>query len=356
MDDKTLLRRIRACLSQSSGADVPEQAWEENGVAELTPLAGDGSNRFFYRYRFSGFSCVAALPGNQEPRSLSEARAAFKIGRHLHHLGGLVPAVYGHDAETGMVLYEDLGTLHLYDHVRNYREQGANEETIADIYKRAIDALLFLQVNGRHGFQVNWCWDTPHYDRELMIRRESEYFYTQCWRKFLGQEDVDGIEKDFALLADTASLSDNRFFLHRDFQSRNIMLVQGEVRIIDFQGGRFGPMGYDLASLLHDPYVQLSAPLIQALFSYYVEKAESFEGFNRDNFVASYRALAIQRNLQIVGAFCYLGLVCGKAFFRPFIRPSLQFLHYQLAADDTMKLPALKRTVIQAVELLPDTI
>ena len=114
-----------------------------------------------------------------------------------------------------------------------------------------------MQVRGAVSFDPKWCWDTPQYDRMLMLERESGYFLQAFWQDLLGMEEPPGLQEEFFELADRAARIPAGYFLHRDFQSRNIMIHGGEACIIDFQGGRLGPLAYDLASLLIDPYVAL---------------------------------------------------------------------------------------------------
>ncbi len=136
------------------------------------------------------------------------------------------------------------------------------------------------------------------------------------------------------------------FFLHRDFQSRNIMvLADGSFRIIDYQGGRFGPLAYDLASLLIDPYVSLSPALQQKLFDYYGLQLEEKFGLDTGLLRASYAQLACLRNMQILGAFSFLLLKKGKVFFEQFIPAALMALDRRLQEEWASDLPALRELV-----------
>ena len=120
------------------------------------------------------------------------------------------------------------------------------------------------------------------------------------------------------------------------------MLHEDTVRVIDFQGGRLGPLGYDLASLLIDPYAGLSHTMQEELFSYYVSTAEPY-GIIGEDFSTGYTVLALQRNLQILGAFSFLSKVQGKHFFQQFIEPALQSLHERLAKPFFGDYPCLRK-------------
>jgi N-acetylmuramate 1-kinase len=346
---------LRILLDPDNGS-IPETDSIQSG-AVLERLNGDGSNRIFYRFTHPDFSCIAAIPQSIETKHLKEAEAAFQIGQHLYNASIPVPEIFGFDKYTGVVLYEDLGSTHLYDLACSTDFQNPQQaEYLLGTYKKVLDVLVQMQVTGKNGFNENWCWDTPRYDKELMLERESGYFYRQCWLDLLGMEPVQGIEEEFLKLAQKVALSNSDFFLHRDFQSRNVMIKEEEVRIIDFQGGRLGPLGYDVASLLLDPYTSLPFFMQDALFEYYVMQLQKVTEVDADTFYRSYTMLALQRNLQIIGAFCYLGVVCKKVFFRQYIRPSLHNLYHQLIKITDVDLPILKKTIEQALLALPQTL
>ena len=129
------------------------------------------------------------------------------------------------------------------------------------------------------------------------------------------------------------------------------MLQKNEIRVIDFQGGRLGPLGYDLAALLIDPYVGLSQHLQDELLSHYIKHIEPF-GIKGKEFSAGYFYLALQRNLQTLGAFGYLSQVKGKPFFRQYIRPALVALQERLANPAAADYPCLRKLCAECLRLL----
>lgn len=351
-----LLENILHILFDPDNGSIPETQSIKSGF-KLVRLTGDGSNRQFYRLSHPDFCCIAAVPASIDRKNLQEAQAAFQIGEHLFHCSIAVPEIFGFDGDTGVVLYEDLGTVHLYDLACSTDFNDSQQlEALRAVYKQVLDVLVEMQVKGKDGFQEGWCWDTSRYDMNLMVQRESGYFYQQCWLNLLGMEPVAGIEDEFLRLAQIAEMTDCGYFLHRDFQSRNVMIKDNKVRIIDFQGGRFGPLGYDVASLLLDPYTSLPSTMQDELLEYYVTQIQRVLEIDGKEFYQSYRLLSLQRNLQIIGAFCYLGVTCKKEFFRPFIRPSLENLNKLLTSHHEPELPVLKETVEQALAALPYTL
>jgi hypothetical protein len=313
-------------------------------------MAGDGSDRQFYRLAVGERSLLAILPGAGQPQGMAEARAAYVIGQHFFREGAAVPRIYGFAEECGLILCEDLGDTKLHDLVLR---QGAEAEEVEAYYRQALVALAHLQTETRHGFQPDWCWDTPRYDRELMLARESGYFRKALCEDFLGMNDLpQGLDQEFVFLAERAAQEPADFILHRDFQSRNLMVCEGKIRIIDFQGARLGPLGYDPASLLIDPYAGLSSDRQQALLGCYLDALAAHIPLDRGRFLEGYYYMALQRNLQILGAFAFLSKNRGKQFFRQFIKPAATTLHEHLAAPQGRDFPCLRAVVEQAINLL----
>lgn len=313
----------RACDLLGADASVESRCGKE--------IASDGSTRIFLRMSLGDKSVVLAAPGLTTATELAEAHSAWQIGRHLSDVGCAVPEIHGFDADVGMLIFEDLGDTRLYDVVSiNQGEGGGDHAFLQHWYEKAIDALIHLQVEGGKGFRSEWCWDTPKYDLSLMLEKETGYFLRAFWQDLLGQDIPAVVSEEFAAIAAEAATADTGYFLHRDCQSRNIMVVDDTMKFIDFQGGRLGPLGYDLASLLIDPYVGLSRDVQDSLLSYYrrnlgkrgVAAGAEFEKF--------FQFLAVQRNLQIIGAFSFLSAKRGKPFFRSFIEPAVRSLAVRL--------------------------
>lgn len=314
-------------------------------LTAFSVLAGDGSPRAFFRLRFADEpAVVAVLPAGRDPARMAEARSAWLIGTHLYRAGVPVPEPLAHDEESGAILFEDLGDLRLHEYLR---EMAAPDDAeLLLVYGQVVRELARMQVLGGQGFQESWCWQTSRYDRELMLARESGYFLEALCRKLLGlRTDAASLRREFEEIAGHAAAAPVHFFLHRDFQSRNLMLKDGRVRIIDFQGGRLGPLGYDLASLLIDPYVGLSREVQDKLLAEYLQALQRHTGYDRERFRQEYFYLALQRNLQILGAFAFLGGELGKSFFLPFIRPALLTLHVRLAREGRGRYPVLSQLV-----------
>jgi N-acetylmuramate 1-kinase len=343
-------------MTNLMGEEVPEQLAElmyESGlisqkeaaafsrVMDIRQLHGDGSCRRFFRIGLKGRDlCLAVAPAMAEGSDLAEARAAGMIGLHLRGRGVPVPSIYGWQQQSGLILFEDLGDTRLHDLAR----QG-HAESLRPWYRQVLEQLVHMQLAGVGEFDTDWCWDTPRYDQELMIARESQYFLRSFWQEMLGYEAPDGIEDEFQEIASLAAGQGPDVFLHRDFQSRNIMIKNESVRFIDYQGGRLGPLGYDLASLLIDPYVALSLAFQEEMLQYYLDVLNLRQTVDSQAFRCQYVFLALQRNLQILGAFSFLSRVRKKEFFAQYIFPSLHMLRNRLAEPSFAAFPVLRRMI-----------
>lgn len=289
----------------------------------LSPLTGDGSDRRFRRIGASpsdpSFILMENPPTNEYGKR--ENSAYLRIGRHLFEKGLPLPEIYTHDLQHGWFILEDLGD-------ENLQKRAGLNETRIHLYEKVIDSLFRLQIEGAMGFDTNWCFQTAVYDEFVMRHFEAEYFMDSFLIKYLGMEvGRQGLEPAFEYLRSIAGMADNRHFLHRDFQSKNIMVLDDRIGIIDWQGGRLGPLAYDLASLLIDPYVGLSAKEQDRLFQQYISLLKGYKKEWVEPFQRYYPYLAIQRNLQILGAYSFLTRAQGKRYFEKYIPPALQSLH-----------------------------
>jgi N-acetylmuramate 1-kinase len=137
---------------------------------------------------------------------------------------------------------------------------------------------------------------------------------------------------DFEHLLNEVRPEEAPFFLHRDFQSKNLFIQGTEIRVLDFQGGRRGPLGYDLAALLIDPYVDLSPAWQEELLGFYLGLLPQYMAFDHRDFRERYENLALCRNLQILGAFGFLTRVKMKPQFARYIPRALAGLRRRLLA------------------------
>ncbi len=286
-------------------------------------MAGDGSSRVFWRINppepDRSYIAMENIP--IDAVSKRENHSYLMIGRHLFQKGLPIPEIYRFDLTNGYFIMEDMGDSNLQDTV-------ALQGNPILLYEKVVEILFRLQIEGSQGFNTAWCYQTERYDHLVMRRYEADYFRDSFLINYLGlKKEWPELEGPFNHLAETALKADNPFFLHRDFQSRNIMVSEGKTGILDWQGGRLGPLAYDLASLLIDPYTGLSGRERDQIYHGYLQLLGDYQSGWVDPFKKTFPYLAIQRNLQILGAFSYLTKVRKKPFFESFLSPALKTLH-----------------------------
>ena len=314
---------------------------------ECSKLKGDGSDRKWYRLTASGRSIVMVDHGIRKEPGTSEIDSFVLIGRHLYDKGISVPAIYLYDTFSGIVFLEDLGDVNLQAVVK----AGKNLKQILSYYKSIIKLLIKMSVFGVKQFDRSWPYQTQYYDKEVILENECRYFVDAFLRRYLNLNVCyDDFKDEFILLADKALEFSVNGFMHRDFQSRNIMIKNRKPYFIDFQGGRIGPIQYDLASLLIDPYVALSRHVQDQLLDYCVDKLLSYIHIDKKKFCLCYKYCAITRNLQMLGAFGYLSLVKGKTYFEQFIPAATESLKYNLSVVEDTQFPRLKSMLINSLK------
>lgn len=331
-------------------AEIPwtprlQAAVEQRGASldMAQPLAGDGSDRRFFRLLGSPTVVLLHHP-NPPGLGVNENDSYFHLGRHLEAQGAPVPEIYHYCREEGWLLLEDLGDISL----EGALQREGKEEQLRFRYRQALEILINLQLRGKEGFDPAWCFDTPVMHRPFLWERECGYFVRAFLRGYLGLKvKMEELAPDFERLLTQALIPGPNFFLHRDFQSRNLMIKNGRLRVIDFQGGRLGPLGYDVAALLIDPYMNLSPARQDELLNYYLDLLqERLPEVDRQAFSEQYRHLALCRNLQILGAFGFLTQVKQKANFARYIPAAVAGLRQRLA-QRTGEFPLLEGLVAE---------
>jgi aminoglycoside/choline kinase family phosphotransferase len=285
--------------------------------------------------------------GLKKGKRPQEVDAFIDIGRHLHRQRIAVPELVAWDRFAGLAFIQDLGDTHLQAMVKN----TDNSEKIATLYQLVIDEWVRLATTGHDGFDPNWTHQTPCYDVALVLEKECRYFVDAFLIGYLGMDKAaTEYQADFEYLAGRIMAHAINGLIHRDCQSRNIMVKDQRIYFIDFQGARSGPVQYDLASLLIDPYVALPAGMQQQLCEYAFEQLSRVTAIDRHPFFAGYRYCALSRNLQILGAFGFLTRVKGKPQFKAYIPAAVHSLGRCLDAFKPDEFPALK-SVLDCIKM-----
>jgi aminoglycoside/choline kinase family phosphotransferase len=291
MRTETLLRQTRRHFPRFNVDEI-----------KITPIEKGGSDRKFYRVRCSSEQSLILVKYNLERE---ENRHYVEIAQFLEAHGIHAPRIYYHDPDEGLIWLEDLGERDLF----SYREEPW-------LVRRAFYESALDEVRKLHQLPESVCVEMrQHLPAEFnaaLYSWEQNYFFENCLGRYFEVEPTK-IEKLTALpaLGDIAERLAQlpRILVHRDFQSQNILLRNGQAYLIDFQGMRPGLAQYDLASLLYDPYVELSdAERDELLEHYCCEKPGA-------DFLETLRLCAMQRLMQALGAYGFLGLVKDHKHF-----------------------------------------
>jgi len=313
-------------------------------------LAGDGSDRQWLRIGFNNQSLIVADHGINTDQSVTEFDAFVAIGRHLFDKGVCVPEIHAHERFSGLVFVADLGDTLLQQAVEN----APGPDLVERYYKSVIDRLMNMHSLGCEGFDPAWAYQGAAYDRQMILEKEGRYFVTAFLQNYLEMTEIEtkALESEFCAMADVISESCCFGFMHRDFQSRNIMVTPKGFFFIDFQAGRMGPLEYDLASLLTDPYVALAPEFQNRLGGYAMHQLGIRAGTRKKTFQKGYRCCAISRNLQALGAYGRLVREKGKTGFARYMPAALANLERLTAEAADPPLPVLAKTVTHAGRLL----
>ncbi len=336
--------RYRHVVFEKMAPEAFKQAFGDPPSKKITrtKLKGDGSDRDWYRLSDGNRTLVMADHGIKRDDKTSEAEAFVAIGRHLFTSGLPVPEIYLYDTFSGLVFMEDLGDVHLQTVILNTKNP---DETIP-YYQSVIRLLGRLSLSGSSGFDPAWTCQTPRYDTDLILEKECRYFVDAFLREYLGMDICfEDLEDEFRYLADKSLEFSVDGFMHRDMQSRNIILKNDGCYFIDFQGGRFGPIQYDLASLLIDPYVELPRSVQNILLDFSVGILAPAIRVHPHHFLSCYKHCAITRNLQILGAFGYLTRIKKKTYFEKYIPNAIKTLEVNLSEFKDTEFPGLKSIV-----------
>jgi N-acetylmuramate 1-kinase len=278
------------------------------GEIRIAPIQKGGSDRKFYRIRCSPEQTLILVKYNLERE---ENRQYVYIANFLGKHGIRVPEIYFHDPAEGLIWLEDLGESDLYSYrPETWFVRGA-------LYESALDQVAML-----HALPQEICVEMKEYlpaefNAELYAW-EQNYFFENCLGRYF---KVDPVK--VAALAALPALNEiaerlasfPRVLVHRDFQSQNIIIRNGQAYLIDFQGMRPGLAEYDLASLLYDPYVDLSESERAELIAHYRARQIANGFVLNGEFDLKLRLCAMQRLMQALGAYAFLGLVKGNKKF-----------------------------------------
>ncbi|OOZ39955.1 aminoglycoside phosphotransferase [Solemya pervernicosa gill symbiont] len=306
------------------------QSWltKEAGLPEfeIEPASGDASFRRYFRLSFEGETRIAM----DAPPERENSRPFIEVGEQLFELGLNVPEILHHDLEQGFMLLGDLGNRQYLDEL--------NEQTVDRYYGDALGALLTIQACGPDGESL------PHYDRELLLAEMNlfrDWYLTRHLEHQLSESEQAVLDQSFELLAESA-LEQPQVTVHRDYHSRNLMVTEvHNPGILDFQDAVYGPVTYDLVSLLRDCYIEWPRERVEGWVRGYHDLALD-SGILREpcesRFMRWFDLMGVQRHLKAAGIFARLNHRDGRPGYLKDIPRTVGYI-YEVSGRDSELAP-----------------
>jgi aminoglycoside/choline kinase family phosphotransferase len=325
--------------------DVLKRLFEQHyglPAEHVRPLQGQlgGSGRAIVRLAGGGKSAI----GISYP--VREENVAFlEFSRHFRRHGLPVPEIYNEDLSQGAYLEEDFGDTTLFEFLSANRAGGVIAPQVIEAYRKVVAVLPRFQVEAGRDLNYKVCYPRASFDRQS-IAWDLNYFKYYFLRLAGIPFNEQALEYDFGRLTKFLLGANHDYFLYRDFQSRNVMLRDGEPFFLDYQGGRKGALQYDIASLLYDGKADLPPELRQELLDHYLDRLADFVTIDREVFMEHYYAYVYVRILQALGAYGFRGFYERKAHFLQSVPYALKNLRW---LADHVKLPVALPALMDAL-------
>jgi aminoglycoside/choline kinase family phosphotransferase len=324
--------------------DVLKRLFEQRFRAPATrvqPLQGElgGSGRKIIRLSNEHQSTIGILYNVRE-----ENVAFLEFSRHFRRHGLPVPEIYAESLSEGAYLEEDLGDTTLFEFLSNNRLGENIAPQAVEAYRKVVEVLPRFQIEASRDLNYKVCYPRGSFDRQS-ISWDLNYFKYYFLRLAGIPFNEQALEDDFDCLTNFLLSANCDYFLYRDFQSRNIILNNGQPFFLDYQGGRKGALQYDIASLLYDAKADLPPELRQELLDLYIDRLSGFISVDRGAFLEFYYAYVYVRILQALGAYGFRGFYERKAHFLQSVPYALKNLRWLL---HNVKLPIALPTLMEA--------
>ncbi len=324
--------------------DVLKQLFEHHFHApadRVLPLQGQlgGSGRKIIRLAHNSASAIGILYDVRE-----ENVAFLEFSKHFRRHGLPVPEIYGEALNEGAYLEEDLGDTTLFEFLSKHRTGDKIGPQALDAYRKVVAVLPRFQVEAGRDLNYQVCYPRGSFDRQS-IAWDLNYFKYYFLRLAGIAFNEQALEDDFGRLTKFLLSAPREYFLYRDFQSRNIMLRDGQPFFLDYQGGRKGALQYDIASLLYDAKADLPPELRQQLLDDYLDALAGHIALDRAAFMQHYYAYVYIRIMQALGAYGFRGFYERKVHFLQSVPYALKNVRWLL---HNVKLPIALPTLMEA--------
>ena len=324
--------------------DILKQLFERHFQAppdRVLPVQGElgGSGRKIVRLSNKSATAVGILYNVRE-----ENVAFIEFSRHFRKHGLPVPEIYGEALNEDAYLEEDLGDTTLFEFLSKNRTGDKISPEAVEAYRKVVAVLPRFQVEAGRDLNYKVCYPRGSFDRQS-IAWDLNYFKYYFLRLAGISFNEQSLEDDFGRLTKFLLSAPREYFLYRDFQSRNVMLRDGQPFFLDYQGGRKGALQYDIASLLYDAKADLPPELRQQLLDHYLEVLGGYAAFDRDAFLQHYYAYVYIRIMQALGAYGFRGFYERKTHFLQSVPYALKNVRWLL---HNVTLPIALPTLFEA--------
>ncbi|HRE50944.1 MAG TPA: RNase adapter RapZ [Flavitalea sp.] len=276
-------------------------------LTSIEKIPQSGSDRSYFRIHAGDRSFIATWGKN-----IKENLSFVYFTRHFRSLGCPLPEILCINETNTIYIQQDLGNVSLL----NKLEQLGYTEEVYGLFQQSLRQLAFLQINGDQRLDYSHCITSKAFGKQA-IMSDLLYFKYYFLDTLQLPYDKEILLENFEALAAYLAESDHRYFMFRDFQSRNIMIYDGQPYFIDYQGGMKGALQYDAASLLWQAKAELPEQWKTGLLAYYMDCVEERLGgaIDRERFISQYDGYVLIRLLQVLGAYGFRGLFEKKAHF-----------------------------------------
>jgi aminoglycoside/choline kinase family phosphotransferase len=316
------------------------EKWAGEDSTDVELLPASGSYRRYYRIKSRHKHALGAYY-----ESPHENKAFIELTRYFKEHGLNVPEVYLISEDYNAYLLQDLGDVVLFNHINGIKEKhGFNDELIG-IYKNVIDELIKFQIIAGKDVDYSVCYPSGDFDTQAYMW-DLNYFKYNFLKLAQIPYNEYHLEEDFRKLVQHLMTVESSYFVYRDFQTRNIMQFRNKLYFIDYQGGRRGPVHYDLVSLLFQARVAMPADIREELIDYYIQSAEKVAPRSVMNFRHHFYKFVLIRILQTLGAYGFRGLYEKKQHFLKSIPLAINNIKWLL---DNGKVPGDLNELIQCL-------
>lgn len=300
---------------------------------EVTELPSSGSNRRYFR--LTGETSLIGVCGT----SVEENATFIYMANHFREKGLPVPQVFIYSDDKRYYLQEDLGDTVLFQAIEKGRKTHLFSLEERDLLKKTIRLLPAIQFGGAEDFDFSRCHPQPEFDSRLIMWDLNYFKY--CFLKATGLDFQEArLEDDFQQMCRTLLRDTGSTFLYRDFQSRNVMIKDGQPYFIDFQGGRKGPVYYDVASFLWQAKAKYPQELREELLDEYIQALRKHTDVDEADFRNNLRQFVLFRTLQVLGAYGFRGYFEKKPYFIQSVPYAMDNLR-ELLREDYAEYPYL---------------